>query len=171
MSTMAHRYAAALHHSGCSVDSLKQTAQYIMDSAPLWEALCSPAVQVKEKKAVLNRLPDFTDDKHLKNFYGLLAEKGRFPLLPEIVDEYRKLEMQQRGEGLCVLRCVRDPGDNALSKLAKLLCKRYGYQSLTFEIILDPEVLGGFVFEIDGVTYDKSVRGQIHALAQSLQEG
>lgn len=171
MSTTARRYAAALHNCGCSVDSLRQTAQYLMDSAPLWEALCSPAVQAKEKKAVLNRLPNFTDDEHLKNFYGLLAEKSRFSLLPEIVDEYRKLEMRQHGEGLCVLRCVRDPGDDALSKLAKLLCKKHGYQSLTFEIVLDPEVLGGFVFELDGVTYDKSVRGHIHALAQSLQEG
>ena len=56
MSTTARRYAAALHNCGCSVDSLRQTAQYLMDSAPLWEALCSPAVQAKEKKAVLNRL-------------------------------------------------------------------------------------------------------------------
>lgn len=68
---------------------------------------------------MLNRLPDFTNDEHLENFYGLLAEKSRFSLLPEIVDEYRKLEMRQHGEGLCVLRCVRDPGDDALSKLAE----------------------------------------------------
>lgn len=78
MSTTARRYAAALHNCGCSVDSLRQTAQYLMDSAPLWEALCSPAVQAKEKKAVLNRLPDFTDDKHLKNFTDCWLKKAAF---------------------------------------------------------------------------------------------
>ena len=102
---------------------------------------------------------------------ALLAEKGRFPLLPDIVEEYQRLERKQKGEGLCRLRCARDPGDQALGALARRLCKKYGYQSLTFAIELDPAVLGGFVLEIDGVTYDKSVQGQLHALAQNLREG
>ena len=107
----------------------------------------------------------------LQHFYALLAEKGRFPLLPDIVEEYQRLERKQKGEGLCRLRCARDPGDQALGALARRLCKKYGYQSLTFAIELDPAVLGGFVLEIDGVTYDKSVQGQLHALAQNLREG
>ena len=67
--------------------------------------------------------------------------------------------------------CARDPGDDTLGPLARFLCKQHGYQSLTFDIVVDPEVLGGFVLEIDGITYDKSVRGQLHALAQRLQKG
>ena len=113
----------------------------------------------------------FTEDVRLQHFYALLAEKGRFPLLPDIVEEYQRLERKQKGEGLCRLRCARDPGDQALGALARRLCKKYGYQSLTFAIELDPAVLGGFVLEIDGVTYDKSVQGQLHALAQNLREG
>ena len=89
----------------------------------------------------------------------------------DIVEEYQRLERKQKGEGLCRLRCARDPGDQALGALARRLCKKYGYQSLTFAIELDPAVLGGFVLEIDGVTYDKSVQGQLHALAQNLREG
>lgn len=124
------------------------------------EALCSPVVEVREKTAVLARLPSFTEDVRLQHFYALLAEKGRFPLLPDIVEEYQRLERKQKGEGLCRLRCARDPGDQALGALARRLCKKYGYQSLTFAIELDPAVLGGFVLEIDGVTYDKSVQGR-----------
>ena len=171
MSTAATNYAAALKEAGCSQQSLRETMTYLTENQPLWEALCSPAVEPKEKTAVLRRLPDFTSDEHLLRFYEVLAEKNRYSLLPEIAEQYRRLEMKEHGEGLCTVRCARDPGDEALSALAKLLCKRHGYQNLTFEIVIDPEVLGGFTFEIDGVTYDKSVRGQLRALAQSLQEG
>ena len=91
--------------------------------------------------------------------------------MPSIVAQYRQLKRREAGEGLCLLRCARDPGDQALAPVAQFLCKKHGYQAITFEIVVDPEVLGGFVLEIDGVTYDKSVRGQLQALAQSLQKG
>ena len=85
MSTPAFRYAAALYRTGCPVERLCETADYLTDSPPLWEALCSPVVEVREKTAVLARLPSFTEDVRLQHFYALLAEKGRFPLLPDIV--------------------------------------------------------------------------------------
>ena len=171
MSTTARRYAAALYGAGCPGQTLYDSADYLTGTPALWQALCSPAVSAGEKKAVLARLPDFPDQEHLRRFYDLLAEKDRFPLLPQITAAYRQLERQAAGEGLCRLCCARDPGDEALGRLAKGLCRRYGYRALTFELEEDPQLLGGFVLEIDGVTYDKSVRGQLHALGQRLQEG
>ncbi len=35
---------------------------------------------------------------------------------------------------------------------------------------LDPEVLGGFVIQLEGITYDKSVRGVLRGLRRSLKE-
>ena len=49
-----------------------------------------------------------------------------------------------------------------------MLCARHGYRAVTFEIVTDETLLGGFTAEIDGVTYDKSVRGQLRALAHDL---
>lgn len=102
MSTPAFRYAAALYRTGCPVERLCETADYLTDSPPLWEALCSPVVEVREKTAVLARLPSFTEDVRLQHFYALLAEKGRFPLLPDIVEEYQRLERKQRAKDCAV---------------------------------------------------------------------
>ena len=152
MSTAALQYAAALQETGCTLAQLEAAAAYLTGSAPLWEA-------------------DFPGEGKLQDFLTVLARRGRFPLLPSIVAQYRQLKRREAGEGLCLLRCARDPGDQALAPVAQFLCKKHGYQAITFEIVVDPEVLGGFVLEIDGVTYDKSVRGQLQALAQSLQKG
>lgn len=171
MSTVATRYAAALRKSGGTLEELRRTADYLTECAPLWEALCSPAVEVREKHAVLDRLPDFTERENLLHFYKMLAEKGRMALLPEIVDAFRLLELHANQEGLCTLRCARELDEKQLGELARLLCRKHGYQAMTMEIVIDPAVLGGFVAELDGITYDKSVGGQLHALARSLQKG
>ncbi len=168
MSTTAVQYAGALRHAGCSLNELQRTADYLTGCAPLWDALCSPAVSAQEKKAVLHRLPGFTVSGELRHFYLLLADKNRFALLPEIVRQLRLLQLHENGESICLFRCVREPDDAALSALAKLLCRRHGLRAVTFEIVLDETLLGGFTAEIDGVTYDKSVRSQLRALAHDL---
>ena len=178
MSSTAVQYAGALRHTGCTLSDLQHTADYLTDCAPLWDALCSPAVSAREKKAVLSRLPDFDAMGELKHFYLLLADKkqrgaaisSRFtpPQLPEIVRQFRLLELRDSGEGLCVFRCANEPDDESLRSLAKLLCARHSYCAVTFEIVQDDTLLGGFTAEIDGVTYDKSVRGQLRALAHDL---
>ena len=52
MSTAALQYAAALQETGCTLAQLEAAAAYLTGSAPLWEALCSPAVEANEKVAV-----------------------------------------------------------------------------------------------------------------------
>ena len=55
MSSTAVQYAGALRHTGCTLSNLQRTADYLTGCAPLWDALCSPAVCAREKKAVLSR--------------------------------------------------------------------------------------------------------------------
>lgn len=57
MNSTAVQYAGALRHTGCTLSNLQRTTDYLTGCAPLWDALCSPAVCAREKKAVLSRLP------------------------------------------------------------------------------------------------------------------
>ena len=73
MSELARRYAAALYAVSPDEETLRATAQAIMDNAPLWESLCSPAVQAWEKDRVLTRLPLLDGHGLLLNFYRVLS--------------------------------------------------------------------------------------------------
>ena len=57
MNSTAVQYAGALRHAGCTLSELRRTAGCLTGCAELWDALCSPAVSAREKKAVLARLP------------------------------------------------------------------------------------------------------------------
>lgn len=117
MSSTAVQYAGALRHAGCTLSELRRTADCLTGCAKLWDALCSPAVSAREKKAVLARLPDFYARGALRHFYLLLADKSRFALLPEIVRQFRLLELRENGEGLCVFRSAREPEEQSLGAL------------------------------------------------------
>ena len=109
MNSTAVQYAGALRHAGCTLSELRRTADCLTGCAELWDALCSPAVSAREKKAVLARLPAFDARGELRHFYLLLADKNRFALLPEIVRQFRLLELRENGEEqLYAVTCFSD---------------------------------------------------------------
>ena len=161
MSELARRYAQALWQVSPDGEALERTARALMEEPALWEALCSPAVQAGEKGRVLARLP---------GLYRLLAEKGRMALLPEIVEAFHGLELARRGGARCVLTCVRPLEAEELEKLRAALCRLHHKKEIVFDVRTDPALLGGFTLDIEGVRYDKSVRGALGRMGRQLEE-
>ena len=54
--------------------------------------------------------------------------------------------------------------------MAKALCRLHQKQEIQFKFVIEPELLGGFLLELDGITYDKSVRGVLRGLAGQMKE-
>ena len=73
MNELARRYAEALYQISPNEDALDSTAQVLMEDAPLWESLRSPAIQAWEKERVLARLPQLDGHGLLLRFYLLPA--------------------------------------------------------------------------------------------------
>lgn len=170
MSELARRYAQALYGVSPDEDALRKTAGALMGDPALWEALISPAVQPEEKCRVLDRLPMLEGRGPLLRFYRLLAQKGRMALLSDILDAFDDAAMAARGCARCVLTCVRIPGEAELERLRLALCRLHGKKDVRFDIRTDPSLLGGFILSIEGVTYDKSVRGALKGLERQLEE-
>lgn len=170
MNELARRYAQALYDLSPDEKVLRDTAQALMSDAAVWESLCSPAVQSWEKEHILARLPVLDGHSLLLRFYCLLAEKGRMTLLPDILEAFHDRALAQRGAARCRLTCARMPGKAEQEKLRQALCRLHHKQDVVFDVCVDPSLLGGFTLEIEGVTYDKSVRGTLAGLARQLEE-
>jgi F-type H+-transporting ATPase subunit delta len=170
MSELARRYALALYAAAPDEAALRETAGALMGDAALWEALISPAVQPEEKARVLARLPVLSGRGQLLRFYRLLAKNERMALLPQILEAFHDAALAARGCARCVLTCVRVPGEVELERLRRALCRLHHKQDVQFDIRTDPSLLGGFTLSIEGVTYDKSVRGALAGLTRQLEE-
>lgn len=170
MNEIARRYAVAYFELDQDADRFADTALRIQGCAPLWDALVSPAVDRYQKERVLQRLPLFSGTPDLLHFYQLLARKGRMALLPEINAALQAMALETKNTAVCVMRCVRQPDETRQKAIQAALCRLHHRDHVVLKIQNDPALLGGFILEIDGVTYDRSVRGQLHDMAARLQE-
>lgn len=170
MSELARRYAQALYGISPDEEMLDATAQHMMKEPALWESLCSPAVQAREKEGILSRLPILDGHRVLMSFYALLAQKGRMALLPQIVEAFHDIALAQRGAARCRITCARMPEADELVKIKKALCQLHHKKDIVFDIHVQPALIGGFVLDIEGVTYDKSVQGTLTGMFRELEE-
>ena len=170
MNQLAERYARALFLVTRGEEDLREVCDLLTGTPALWDALVSPAVSVAEKQAVLDRLPQLSGRPVLLHFTKLLAEKGRMALLPDIVTAFSALILELRNAATCVMTCVRPPRAEEQARIKEMLCKLHGKSEVLLDIRIDPTLLGGFLLEIEGVTYDKSVCGQLRRLSRHLQE-
>ncbi|MEA4932347.1 MAG: ATP synthase F1 subunit delta, partial [Lawsonibacter sp.] len=99
-----------------------------------------------------------------------LTQRGRMSLLPEILQEYHVLDLREKNAAECVMTCVREPDAGRQEQIKAALCKLHHKSEVRLTIRLDPELLGGFILNMEGMTYDRSIRGELLALARHLEE-
>lgn len=170
MSEPARRYAEALYGLFPDEARLRKAADALQAVPELWEALTSPAVRPDDKGRILSRLPAASDPPELISFFDLLAQRGRMALLPDILQEFHALDLRAKNAAECVMTCVRVPDAGRQEQIKAALCKLHHKSEVRLIIRTDPGLLGGFVLNIEGVTYDRSVYGELLALSRHLEE-
>ena len=61
------------------------------------------------------------------------------------------------------MTCARPLTEDQLGRLKETLCRLHRLKKVELEVRVDPSLLGGLRLELQGVTYDKSVRGGLDA--------
>ena len=171
MSETTQRYAAALFGAaGDDAKAVRAAAEALMADKSLWNALQSKAVTLAEKKQLLAGAAELDGQDALKAFLGLLAEAEAMDSLPAILAEYSRLALAAQGGVECRVTCARQPDEATQEAIRQAVCKLRGSKNAVLEIVIDPSILGGFVLDVDGVTYDRSVKGRLDRLARGMQD-
>ena len=172
MTELIQRYAAALYDLA-QTDNMGLTgaAQELLEQEQLWKVLTSSAVRVEEKKELIRSAAPLAGLEPLQAFLCLLAEEGHLDLFPDILEEVHQLELAADGGAVCVMTCAHKPDQAALDDVRRAVCRLRNLDRVVLQVKIDPELLGGFVLEVQGVTYDRSVKGRLERLAQGLEKG
>ncbi len=171
MSETTQRYAAALFGAaGSDAKAVRAAADALMANKTLWTALQSKAVSPAEKKQLVADAAELDGQDALKAFLGLVAEADAMTELPAIMAEYSRLALAAQGGVECQVTCARQPDEATQTAIREAVCKLRGATNAVLEIKIDPSILGGFVLDVDGVTYDRSVKGRLDRLARGMQD-
>ena len=167
MTELIQRYAAALYDLA-QTDNMGLTGA---EQEQLWKVLTSSAVRVEEKKELIRSAAPLAGLEPLQAFLCLLAEEGHLDLFPDILEEVHQLELAADGGAVCVMTCAHKPDQAALDDVRRAVCRLRNLDRVVLQVKIDPELLGGFVLEVQGVTYDRSVKGRLERLAKGLEKG
>jgi F-type H+-transporting ATPase subunit delta len=177
-SALATRYASALVDVLTSTDApitaeialeqLRAFAAMMRESAPLRNALESPAVSLPRKRAVIDRFAkELGLARAARNFLLVLLDKRRIASLSEILDAAESQLDEHRGFVRADLRSAQPMDEQQQQSLAQDLGRIAGKQvRLRFQV--DPDLIGGVVARLGSTVYDGSVRGRLAQIAKRL---
>ena len=131
--------------------------------------LKSPIVNARKKLSILDAL--FLDkyDEMTMAFLRILVNKGREPYLPEVAEEFITQYKKIKHITTVKVTTAQPMTAAALKALeAKLMASDTTASSVEIETAVNPELIGGFVLEIDDKIYDASVAQKLEDVKRSL---
>ena len=175
---LAKRYARALLELAREEASLEPTGEELnrvagtFDEPRLRPLVLSPAIEsgarIRIAKAVVAALQL---SPIVRNLIGLLAERHRLALLPDIAGWYDDLLDDEVGRARVVIRSATALSASERNELVELARRLTGREEVLAATELDAELIGGVVLDIGGTVYDGSLKTQLARLTKDMAQG
>ncbi|HEV8440222.1 MAG TPA: ATP synthase F1 subunit delta [Methylomirabilota bacterium] len=174
----AQRYAKALFAAAREAGSTAPVGQELEALFDVFrtdpevpDVLSRPWIKPGDRRAIAVSIAEKSGAGPLvRNFAGLIADRGRVDHLPEIVAAYRALVDDELGQARAQVRTAVALGAEDKrtlgAELGRLLGKR-----IILEEQIDPNLLGGFVAQVGGFIVDGSLDGQLARMRERLARG
>ncbi len=151
-----------------AVADLQQISDLIKSNPELRTLWESPSVPSPQKLRLLDAIAAPAEiSKQARNFIGVLIEKHRLRLLPDMAEQI-KIELNQRiGIADAEVTSARDLGADERSALEAQLAKATG-KTVRAHYSRDASLLGGALIKVGSTIYDGSVRGQLQVIKEQI---
>ena len=156
--------ASTLLEADVAHDDIREITDIWNNSEELRSAMLSSTVTDEEKERIADRAFSPAGASCIK----MLLHKGALNELPAVVREYEKLKLKQQGAVVCQLYCVQKPSEELTAQFREVIRKKLGCNEVVLDIRIDPSLIGGYVLNADGKTYDKSVKNALKGLQKDL---
>lgn len=160
----AANYATVLHSLKIAENIVMQSKEILLEHPQLINALENPSVRKEEKEAVV----DAIFPVGIRNFLKIVCFYNHIDICKEIFEAYEMLLLKEENKIRAKLLYVIDFEEEELDQIKEMICNKYRKTGVVLELERDPSLIAGFVLTIDGVEYDKSIKGTLDELKQTL---
>ena len=176
---VAERYARALfdlarvlHRDDQIQTELDNFSMALKNDPGLERLFNNPSLKTEEKRKFLQRLyqerrEDFYET--LLDFYTVLLDKDRFPLVHEIAVSFKRIADEAKGQGSAQVRSAMALTPQQEAAIVGRLEAMAGYR-IAIRKEVDPLLIGGAVVQIRNKVIDGSVRRRIDELKKELSK-
>lgn len=104
------------------------------------------------------------------NFLGVLAQNGRLPYLPSIVEAFENALAAQRGDMVAKVETAFALTDKQTKELQAQISKALG-ANVAVDVSVDKDLLGGMIVTVGSTMIDDSVRRKLERLERAMSHG
>jgi len=176
MAVVARTYVQALFDSAKEqgrLDEIREELQKFVtalhDVPELGALLRNPQLDPPAKAKALAAVLEGADEL-ARNFFRLVAEKGRASLIEEIVGEYEELVAAEEQILKVELTTAFELSDKEATSIVEQIEKASGRKVEALRSV-DPGLVGGLVLRAGSLEVDSSVRGRLDGLRHEIVQG
>jgi F-type H+-transporting ATPase subunit delta len=175
-SGLAGRYAGALFELARDRDALDQVAAdlsglkgLISESADFARLIASPVLTRDEQSRALTAIAGKANTHPLtQQFLGLIAQKRRAFVLPNIADAYQALLAAHKGEVTAEVTSAVELSPEQIEVIRTKIAAAER-KDVTMATTVDPSLLGGLVVRVGSHMIDASLKTKLHQLELAMK--
>jgi F-type H+-transporting ATPase subunit delta len=175
---LAKRYAGALfkiaHDAGRIEGIFKELNNFIdfcKNEICLKEFLSQTFVDKKERREVINLLSkELSLSREFVSFMHLLIENERTRYLPKILQEFSRLRDDFLGIIIVNVISAKKLKDEEALQIKNMFEKALSKRIVINEKV-SPEIIGGYIINVEGKSYDGSIKTQLENFYNYLKQG
>lgn len=173
MITVARPYAKAAFDFAVESNSLDKWHQMLVFAAEVAKnedvsTFLSGSASAEKMAEVFNQICGDQVDEKGQNLVKVMAENGRLPVLPAVVDEFERLKAEYNKVIDVDITSAVELVAEQVDKLSAALEKRLE-RKVNLNCSVDENVVSGLVIKAGDIVIDSTIRGKLDRLSDTLQ--
>jgi F-type H+-transporting ATPase subunit delta len=174
--TLSSRYARAFYayaednsEEDKIYDEMKFLSYGFLSVPELKKILQNPVLSLDTKLQVLETASGGNMTKCSQQFYRFIFQKEKHDLLLYIASAY--LSVYRKAKNLVYVDIITaiEPGNEFIESIKNHILNGYSDDVIIeMSINLDPDIIGGFILNVDGKQLDLSIKGELKKLRKSI---
>lgn len=160
-------YAASHQKDGELYDCMKRLHDSLNSVPRMRYILASPVISKEDKKALICAAAGEADSGVFGAFVNLITDNGRETILRGITICY--MDIYREINNISVVRIASaEPMSEEFERRVRADVTERTHGQVEMDIRIAPELEGGFVFQIDDLRLDASIKGQLESIRRQF---
>jgi len=170
-----HRYAKALYKFALDTrkaadvyDEMKNVIDSFRKNPGLSKVLSNPFVETSDKEKLLLTAAGNNPGDDYRRFVRLVIEHKREEYALLMAYAYRDIYRKENNISQVKITTAVKLGDAEMKKLLGVVENAFKNTRFEFSEAVDPDLIGGFIIDVDSTRMDASISSELEQLRQNL---
>lgn len=170
-----HRYAKALYKYALESNTadavygeMKTLIESFRANASLEKVLSNPFVEAADKEKILLSAAGENPGDDYRRFVKLILDHKREEFAYLMALAYRDIYRKENNISQVRITTAVEMPESEMAKLRGVVERAFKNTKLEYSTAVDPDLIGGFVIDVDSTRMDASISNELEQLRQNL---